>query len=506
MSKSLSISSINLKMLVNLLGRLLKLSSEDLSSQMVNALGELGQLCAANYGCFALFSRDKTKIANSYEWCAKDVGISLGFYEGESVFTLPWMGRSHLNREIIDVPSVSRMLDEAALEMTEFSDQGIKSLISVPLIIRDESVGFLCLATTVEEMRFDCDSISILTVVADSLANAIDRKKIERAIRDKKQRYQEFADMAADWFWETDADLKYSYLSDRYQAIVGVQRSAHIGMTWTEIFAGEVDDSEVYRKFVDDFLNRRFVELSFSWLHPDGEVRVLKQTGRPKFGGNGNFLGYRGIGRDITESHRAIAQIAYQASHDALTGLVNCREFRMCLKRALKSARDNRFVHVLGFIDLDRFKRINDMAGHSAGDVILRGVASILAEKIRSSDTLGRLGGDEFGLLLEICSLDEAVNIVEGIIKSIKETRFRCNGQPLEVSLSIGLTCITGQSQSADEVLARADMACYMAKHLGADRLHILDVGESPAIATSLSIEKATDGSYVYDDNRAKLN
>ena len=145
----------------------------------------------------------------------------------------------------------------------------------------------------------------------------------------------------------------------------------------------------------------------------------------------------------------------YLASHDALTGLINRREFEVRLKRAIRSARAERRQHVLLYLDLDEFKVVNDTCGHLAGDEMLKQITALLRSRVRRSDILARLGGDEFGVLLEDCPLDQARQIAEEMRRTVREFRFCWRDQIFEVGVSIGLVPITADSGDLAQVLSR---------------------------------------------------
>ncbi len=177
---------------------------------------------------------------------------------------------------------------------------------------------------------------------------------------------------------------------------------------------------------------------------------------------------------EMRRSHRlAEATIHHLAYHDQLTGLVNRNEFDRHLNNALDSAKRNNLSHVLLYLDLDQFKVINDTCGHQAGDELLSQLALLLREEVRGNDILARLGGDEFGLLLENCPLDKAKVIAEDLRELVSDFRFVWRDKSFSIGVSIGMAKITKDAQGADEVLGAADIACYAAKDMGRDRVHV---------------------------------
>ncbi|MGB8337588.1 MAG: EAL domain-containing protein [Burkholderiales bacterium] len=170
---------------------------------------------------------------------------------------------------------------------------------------------------------------------------------------------------------------------------------------------------------------------------------------------------------------RATVQLTYYATHDSLTGLVNRREFEDRLGQALLSARQNGSVHALCFMDLDHFKIVNDTCGHDAGDELLRQVASLLKYKIREGDTLARVGGDEFGLLMGNCQLDTALELAHLLCQTIRAFRFSWSGKAFTIGASIGIVVINRGSDNISSILSRADSACYSAKDSGRNQVYV---------------------------------
>ncbi len=176
---------------------------------------------------------------------------------------------------------------------------------------------------------------------------------------------------------------------------------------------------------------------------------------------------------DVSEQRKMAKAIAYRASHDMLTGLSNRNEFEQGLRRFVNDHRDAGQVHALMFIDLDRFKQVNDSCGHAAGDKLLQTVANILKGCVRSSDMVARIGGDEFGIILRKCDTENALDIARKICESISLYRFYHDDRVFEIGASIGLVMIHGSWESEAKLLQAADSACYQAKRNGRNRVHV---------------------------------
>jgi diguanylate cyclase (GGDEF)-like protein/PAS domain S-box-containing protein len=176
---------------------------------------------------------------------------------------------------------------------------------------------------------------------------------------------------------------------------------------------------------------------------------------------------------DITETYELSRQLSYQASYDSLTGLVNRREFEKHLQRAINSGQQSHTENALCYLDLDQFKVINDTCGHVAGDELLRQLGQALQSHIRKRDILARLGGDEFAVLIENCTLQQAQRVANAIRQAIQDFRFHWEDKTFNIGVSIGLVPMVGESETINDLLRRADTACYAAKDKGRNRIHI---------------------------------
>ena len=180
------------------------------------------------------------------------------------------------------------------------------------------------------------------------------------------------------------------------------------------------------------------------------------------------------VSRRVARKNR---QLHYQASHDPLTGLINRREFEERLERAITHARTHSATHALLYMDLDQFKIVNDTCGHAAGDELLQQLGQLLLGPVRKRDTLGRLGGDEFGMLLENCPLEKAVNSAENLLSAIVDFRFSWQGQIFTLGISIGIMPIDRSTENLASAMRAADSACYIAKDEGRNRIQVADTG-----------------------------
>ncbi|MCP5133110.1 MAG: EAL domain-containing protein [Gammaproteobacteria bacterium] len=204
-----------------------------------------------------------------------------------------------------------------------------------------------------------------------------------------------------------------------------------------------------------------------------GRKYHIDDLAAPIRGREDQLLGTVLVFRDVTEIRRLTRQLEFDATHDALTGLINRLEFERRLKQALSSAHQHGARHALCYLDLDQFKIVNDTAGHAAGDDLLRKINRLISGVFRDRDTLARIGGDEFGLLLDNCPLSRAQFIAQNIVNSVRDYRFHWEGQVYQIGVSIGLAPITVETKNTTQLFAQADVACYIAKELGRNRVHV---------------------------------
>jgi diguanylate cyclase (GGDEF)-like protein/PAS domain S-box-containing protein len=273
----------------------------------------------------------------------------------------------------------------------------------------------------------------------------------------------------------TDAGGRIEYMNPVAEQYLG----------WTTAQARGMQLSEVYR-VIDERSGQPVETLAGTDAPAAPEeamaVRLVDRNGRetpvryshaPIRGRNGAVYGTIVVFHDVSQIRAMSQQLMWQASHDALTGLVNRREFERRLAELIETAKEKGREHALLYMDLDRFKTVNDTCGHSAGDELLKQLTATMQARMRGSDTLARLGGDEFGALLESCPMDQALRIANATREAVREFRFVWEDKTFSVGVSMGLVPITAESRDAGRVLATADASCYDAKSKGRDRVQV---------------------------------
>ena len=332
------------------------------------------------------------------------------------------------------------------------------------------------------------------------------RELANKVLQDNEQRYKDLAKAGANVFWELDQQLRYSYISGSVEDLCGLQASDLKGNYPPDLHKRNSQLNVDWEQFEQITTARQpFKNFTFSLRDREQGIRIFKINGNPLYDDRHNFLGYRGVKQEITAEQNLYQKIAYQAAYDDLTGLLNRREFNQKLEYSVQKTKKYGVDSVLCYLDLDRFKIVNDTAGHSVGDRLLLELAQLLKSLIRKEDTLGRLGGDEFGLLLEGCSIAEAKVVCEQLIRAINNYRLKWKTIEFDVGVSIGMVGIGKNATDAAELLSRADLACYQAKNTGRGRVCIVEDNEQELELQQTQMGHIANVSQAIKENRFYL-
>jgi diguanylate cyclase (GGDEF)-like protein/PAS domain S-box-containing protein len=304
------------------------------------------------------------------------------------------------------------------------------------------------------------------------------RKSLEVSLARSKLQARITLESIGEGVITTDRNGIIDYMNEAAEQLLLTMRSVGIGKQILDLMAlvDEVDRSSLGDPVAKCLSERRRVNLGRRALllakQSDREFST-ELTASPIRAPDGHVAGCVVIFHDVSELRGLAREMSYQASHDALTGLVNRAEFERRLESALASARGEGVEHVVSYLDLDRFKIVNDSCGHMAGDNLLREVAALLKQRVRDSDTVARVGGDEFAMLLAGCPLDKARQIADDICEAMAAHNFTWQDRVFDIGVSIGLVQVGMESGSAESVLSAADSACYVAKQQGRGRIHV---------------------------------
>jgi diguanylate cyclase (GGDEF)-like protein len=274
--------------------------------------------------------------------------------------------------------------------------------------------------------------------------------------------------MSSDFFWESDAEHRLtSIVHGPNYAAAQVGRDM-IGQTPWGVPSVSPDAAgwAAHRSVLNQQLS--FRDFEFARVMPDGGTRHFAVSGQPRFDADGRFIGYRGVGRDVTEIALARSRIASLAYSDALTGLANRVSLEPALEQAVERARRHNGKLAGVFIDLDGFKAVNDQHGHAAGDAFLVECGRRLRRSLRASDLIARLGGDEFFVVLEeVRDTPTVERVVAKLVRELLRPYELANGAKVRVSASLGVSLYPADATDAATLMEHADKAMYTAKKAG---------------------------------------
>lgn len=302
--------------------------------------------------------------------------------------------------------------------------------------------------------------------VVSTISDITDRRRAELKLRESEERFRSLTAMSSDFFWQTDAQHRFVEVvhGPKYPERMG----RIIGQAPWDLPHVHPDEAAWTAQRASMDAHEAFRDFEFGRSSADGTVRYFSITGEPRFESNGAFLGYRGVGRDVTDIALAREHIATLAYRDALTGLDNRTSLFPALEKSVERSR-RRATRLAGlFLDLDGFKEVNDAHGHDAGDRLLAEAARRLRAVLRAGDPVARLGGDEFFVVLEdLNDAGPAERVAKKLLAALAEPYDIGAGAPVRISASIGVSLFPDDAGDAAALLKHADAAMYSAKQAG---------------------------------------
>lgn len=338
---------------------------------------------------------------------------------------------------------------------------------NVPIVAAGDTLGVLNLYVK-HGHQPDRIEQQFLGMAASALAGIIARKKSESKLLILSRAVESSGSMVL----ITDRNGKIEYINPWFTAVTGYAAEEVIGKS-PRMFQAIETTAEIYKEMREAVLSGKEWHGEFYNKKKNGDRYWSKSIVSPIRNEEGQVTHIVSVQEDITKEYELAQKLSYQTSHDELTGLINRREFEIRLGGVLARNQGKNTEHSLLYMDLDQFKVVNDVCGHDAGDELLRQIGRVFRSNLRKSDTLARLGGDEFGLLMENCGAQHGQRIADTLLKSLIDFQFNWDGRVFRIGISIGLVVIEDESIGLTELMIRADAACYRAKNLGRNRVHL---------------------------------
>jgi diguanylate cyclase (GGDEF)-like protein/PAS domain S-box-containing protein len=472
------------------------LAFDQIDDGIRRSLASIAEFCGADQSYVFRFHREESSLENTHQWPVEDAtkAQATGTQTPPRILLtdVSWTMARLGGFEAVKVSHLDVLPAEAAPERALLAGRGIQAMLCVPMLHAGNLVGFLGLAAHKGPVDWSDDAVAMLRMVGEIFSNALERKRHEEALHFSEERFKLAALGANDGLWDWDLRSGRIHFSARWKALLGYAEDEISNSPEEWISRIHPDERAGFIVDLDEHTNRTASHFEFEhrMLHRDGKYRWMLSRGIGVRDEAGKVTRMAGSQTDITNRKEAESKLVHDAFHDSLTGLPNRVLFLDRLSRTLKRAqrRKNATFAVL-FMDLDRFKVVNDGLGHGTGDKLLIEIAARLEKCVRPSDTIGRMGGDEFTVLLEDLDGDmDATRVAERIQDAIRQP-FNLGGHDIFTSASIGIAYYDSVYMEPEEMLRDADTAMYRAKSLGKTRYAIFDVDMHERASQRLELE-----------------
>jgi diguanylate cyclase (GGDEF)-like protein/PAS domain S-box-containing protein len=308
----------------------------------------------------------------------------------------------------------------------------------------------------------------------DVARDGIEAQVAERTatLKASEEKFRALVEMTSDWIWEVDVSGIYTYTSPRVEALLGFKPEEVLGKTPFDFMLPE-EAGRIKAEFANIAAERRpFHILQNRNLHKDGHIVMLETSGVPILAHDGKLLGYRGVDRDVTERKQLEDELKRQAHIDELTGLNNRRHFFHLAEQELARTKRYGGPFTVLMLDVDRFKLVNDTYGHQVGDRVLQVLSEVCVTTLRHTDILGRIGGEEFAVLMPQTSSEQGLKMAKRLRLAVAPAAVPlARGKAVRFTVSIGVTSFAATDTKFEDLLKRADTALYAAKKAGRNRV-----------------------------------
>ncbi len=468
--------------------------NEHLDAGLEQVVARLGQLAGVDraYAFEVADTAQGRVLVNTHEWCADGIEPQRERLQAVPLTTVgPWLP-SFEAHDTVYIPRVAD-LPPSRPDRAELEAQDVQSLVATPLMAHGEFLGFIGFDAVRSERTWTRGELVLLEVVSDAVCGALLRRRAHEDLAASERRFRLLARYSSDLVVTIGADGRFLDISPSAASLLGW--SLEEARTSLPVDHVHPHDWQGAARLIGEATVPAGTPIElpdFRLRHQDGSWRWLQATAidlthEPAVGG------LVIIGHDITERKKAEAALSFQAVHDPLTGLANRTLLLDRLQHALeRTDRSDRAVALL-FLDLDRFKVVNDALGHTAGDDLLRAYAARLRELVRGGDTVGRFGGDEFVVVLEdVVNEQQAHQVAQRLLADL-EAPFKVQGRDHRVTASAGLV-VAAPGARAEVLMRDADAAMYQAKARGRQRIVTLDEDVRRSLIEQADLTRELEG------------
>jgi diguanylate cyclase (GGDEF)-like protein/PAS domain S-box-containing protein len=457
---------------------------------LTRTLARVGEWCNVDRAYLIRFSGDHQHFTNTHEWVAAGVTEEIHNLQREPTSRIPNVLARLEQREALMVSSVAQLGPDWASEKALFNSQDIQSLICLPVVASDVLIGLVGFDSVGRERAWTDQEVSLLQVLGDLVGAAIHRAEVEERLRasESLRRHAEALACMGSWQWDIGSDGFEA--SDEWRKVTGV---GSVTLTREDVLGLTPEEERplVEAALAETVARGTSYKLEHRIVRPDnGETRWIK-VHADLFEKENGTPALRGFAQDITERKQDAEALFRLAHYDNLTGLPNRVLALDRLDQSLKHAHRSKQSVSMLFLDLDHFKKINDTLGHSVGDRILQQAAERLVEHLREDDTVARIGGDEFLILLDDTADERRlVGLANQLLRSFREP-FILDGREMMLTLSIGIAVYPQDGETADELMRNADTAMYHAKGEGRNGFQFFTAAMNEDVSRQLEIEES---------------
>lgn len=373
--------------------------------------------------------------------------------------------------------SITRLFPKNRIDEEKFLIRKIKNNIPIKHFETErltKNGGLVYVSVSLSPLK---NTLGEIVGISKIVRDITQQKMLEQTLAQAHEHLRVIMDSIADAVITTDTRGKVQYLNPVAVALTGWTLKEAVGKPSTEVF--HIIEEATRRPALNPIKlclkEKKVTSIAKNTLliSRDGSECGIENSVSPIRDKDGNTIGVVLVFHDVTEQRKMAEEISYRASHDVLTGLVNRAEFENRLNHFIQDNREADMQNAMMYIDLDRFKVINDSCGHAAGDKVLKDIAEVMHTCIRTTDTLARIGGDEFAVILYKCNTQQAMKIAKNICKVVEEYRYIHTEEYFRLGASIGLVMIDKHWTSTTSLMQAADSACYEAKNTGRNRVHL---------------------------------
>ena len=351
-------------------------------------------------------------------------------------------------------------------ELQLFPYMGIVNMVSTTILL---FIGWLWLKKTRNQLKKS-------EIIRKSLE--ISNAHLNNDLYAQKEHLRILLSTIMDSVITTDAQGLITYMNPEAEKLTGFFLDSVKNQAINRVFTLIDQNNQVLNSPINDCLTSKKVPSSLQYgtlLNREKNKFDIQYAVSLLYDKDTTLIGAEIVFQNITQTKNMQDELRYNAVHDSLTGLINRREFERVLNEAVKDYRSKGIPYILCYLDLDFFKLINDAAGHTAGDFLLQEVTGILKKRLRKTDILARLAGDEFGVLILNSSLDTGKKICQELIEAVNSIRFHWNDKVYRLGMSVGMVALSDPERSASQLLSDVDIACYAAKSEGRNQIYVFE-------------------------------